>query len=66
MIAFVLVIIGGINWGLTAIGFNVVSMLLGGFPFVEDLVYILVGISAVYLAIKHTTECKTCDSSAAA
>ena len=52
IIALVLVAIGGINWGL--IGFfdwNLVNAIFGGAPWLERLIYVLVGISAVYMAI---------------
>lgn len=45
-----LVILGGLNWGLTAFGWNVVNMLVGTWPTVEMLVYVLVGLSALYQA----------------
>ncbi len=60
MVTFVLVIIGGLNWGLTAVGYNVVNMILGGWPAFEQLVYILVGLSALYLVFTHKKDCKTC------
>lgn len=60
MVTFVLVIIGGLNWGLTAVGYNVVNMILGGWPALEQLVYILVGLSALYLVFTHKKDCKTC------
>ncbi len=48
MIAWVLLIIGGLNWGLQgAFGINVVSMVLGSVSWLERLVYVLVGISAI-------------------
>ena len=56
-IAFILVIVGGINWGLIALGafagsnWNVVNMILGSWPQVEWLVYLLVGISAVWIFV---------------
>ncbi len=50
MITFWLVIIGAVNWGLTALGYNVVGMLLGSWPTLEMIVYVLVGVSGVYLA----------------
>lgn len=52
-LSFVLVIIGALNWGLVGIGmfmnqnFNVVNLLLGNWPVVEAIVYLLVGIAAV-------------------
>lgn len=53
-IAKILMIVGGLNWGLIGIGgfagrdLNVVNMLLGSWPQVEWVVYILVGLSAVW------------------
>lgn len=64
MIAFVLVIVGGLNWGLTALGFNVVYMILGAWPVLEQIVYILVGLSAIYLAATHKADCKACSGGA--
>ena len=60
MIAFILLVVGGLNWGLTALGWNVVNMILGSWPQLEMIVYILVGLSAVYIAIMHPKECKVC------
>lgn len=50
-IALILVIIGGLNWGLYAISpsYDLVAMLLGAWPTLVQLVYLLVGISAIYL-----------------
>jgi uncharacterized membrane protein YuzA (DUF378 family) len=53
----ILVIIGGINWGLVGLGmllssssnWNVVNMLLGSVPVVEGVVYVLVGLSAIMM-----------------
>lgn len=45
-----LLVIGGLNWGLTAFNYNVVKMLLGTLPTVEMLVYVLIGLSALYQA----------------
>ena len=52
--ACLLVLIGALNWGLVGIGhfvgtdLNVVNMILGGWPAVENLVYVLVGLSGVH------------------
>ena len=53
MIALVLVIIGGLNWGLYAFGpqYNLVERLLGAWPILAQLVYLLIGIAAIYLAV---------------
>lgn len=54
LIVAVLVIIGGLNWGLIGLfNFNVVSYLFGGMPIVERLIYVLVGFSAVYQVVHY-------------
>ena len=46
-----LVLVGALNWGLVgAGGWNLVEMILGSWPAVVRLVYILVGLSALYRA----------------
>lgn len=60
MLAFILLVVGGLNWGLAALGYNVVNMLLGSWPAVEKAVYLLVGLSAVYEAVMHKANCKAC------
>lgn len=50
IISLVLVIIGGLNWGLVGLfSFDLVQAVLGSIPALATLVYILVGLSAVYL-----------------
>lgn len=57
MVAKVLVIVGGVNWGLVGLGmllgsmssWNLVNMIFGGVPVVEGIVYLLVGVSAVMM-----------------
>ncbi len=52
-IAALLLIVGALNWGLVGLGgfmganWNVVNLLLGAWPQVEWVVYILVGVSGV-------------------
>ena len=67
---FILVIIGGLNWGLIAIGYfmgqdwNVVKLLINSWsPAVENIVYLLVGLSALALAFSHKKDCRTCNPS---
>lgn len=69
MIAFILLIIGGLNWGLVGLGgfvgadWNVVNMILGSWPPIEWIVYILVGLSAIWLGVTHKKDCKACSAS---
>lgn len=60
MVAFVLVIVGAINWGLVPFGFNLVTMVFGAVAELPNLIYILVGVSGVYLAATHMQDCKIC------
>ena len=51
MIALLLVIVGGLNWGLVGLlNMNLVSMIFGFMPMLEQLVYVLVGLSALFVA----------------
>ena len=61
MVAFVLLVVGGLNWGLTAFHYNIVEMLLGSWPGVVTIVYVLVGLSAVFEAVTHKNNCKHCE-----
>lgn len=51
IVAFVLMVVGALNWGLIGIfDFNLVSSLFGIDTFISNLIYILVAASAIYLA----------------
>jgi uncharacterized membrane protein YuzA (DUF378 family) len=48
-IAFTLLVIGGINWGLVGLfGFDLVAALFGEMSALSRIIYTLVGISALY------------------
>lgn len=57
MVGKILVIVGGVNWGLIGLGmllgtvggWNVVNMIVGSLPVLEGVIYVLVGISAVMM-----------------
>jgi uncharacterized membrane protein YuzA (DUF378 family) len=67
-IAWILVMVGAINWLLVGIGslmgsdLNVVHMILGSMPMIEAIVYVLVGLSAVYEIVSHKKLCRQCGS----
>lgn len=49
-VAFVLVIVGALNWLLVGLfDFNLVNALFGAVPVIEALVYILVGLAGLWL-----------------
>lgn len=57
MVGMLLVIVGALNWGLVGLGmlmgagmsWNLVNMLLGSMPMLEAVVYLLVGLSGVWM-----------------
>lgn len=53
MVAGVLLLVGGLNLGLSALGWNVVNMVLGGMPMLETWFNILVGVSAGWLLVSR-------------
>ena len=62
MVTWILLVVGGLNWGLVAFNFNLVEKLVGSWPTLEMLVYLLVGLSAVYELVTHKKNCKACSS----
>ncbi len=52
LVALVLVLVGGVNWGLVGLlDLNLVDSILTSGSLLSRLVYILVGLSAIYLAV---------------
>ncbi len=59
VIAFILVIIGGLNW--LVVGITNSSGVVAYLPeMVARIVYILVGLSAIYLIFTHKKACRDC------
>ncbi|MFA5318435.1 MAG: DUF378 domain-containing protein [Patescibacteria group bacterium] len=51
-IAVILVVVGGLNWGLVGFfDFDLVASIFGDMPTVSRVVYDLVGLSAIYVAV---------------
>ncbi len=63
MVAFILLVIGGLNWLLFAFGWNLVSAIFGAGSTLAMIVYILVGLSAILEAVTHGKNCKMCGTS---
>ena len=65
MFSKILLVVGGLNWGLFGVGMlmgkdlNVVNMILGSMPKFEAVVYVLVGLSAV-VALFGGCRCAKC------
>lgn len=61
MVSFVLLVVGGLNWGLVGLfKYNLVESLFGMDSALTMLVYVLVGVSALYLGLTHKGDCKIC------
>lgn len=71
--AKILLIVGGVNWGLVGAGmlmdsnWNVINMIVGTMPTLEGIIYVLVGLAAVMEIFgcrckKCMTVCATCET----
>ena len=60
MTAFLLLVVGGLNWLLEAFGYGI-GMYLPAM--VAKVVYILVGLSAIYILATHKKGCSMCGGS---
>lgn len=61
-IAFILLIIGGLNWLLVGLFHWDVGMIFGGqAAIISKIIYVLVGLSAVYEAVTHKSRCANCN-----
>ncbi len=51
-VAVVILVIGGLNWGLVGLfGFDLVAAIFGDMSVLTRIIYVLVGVSAVYVAV---------------
>ncbi len=66
LFTMILVIAGGLNWGLVGLGgllgkdLNLLNMLLGSWPVVENLLYLLIGIAALLMLVVSLKCGKNC------
>ena len=63
MIAFTLLVVGGLNWLLDAFSYNVVEMIFGMGSAVTRGIYVLVGLSAIWEVLTHKKNCRHCNPS---
>ncbi len=61
-LAFVLVIIGGLNWLLVGLTGWDIGMIFGGQgAVISRIIYILIGLAAFYLVSTNKKDCKHCE-----
>ena len=53
LLAVILLVVGGLNWGLVGIaGFDLVAFLAGDMTVFARIIYALVGLAAIYMALR--------------
>ena len=64
-VTFLLLIVGGLNWLLVGIwGQDIGAWLLGGMDSgISRIIYVLVGLSAIYEIVAHKKLCRNCNPS---
>lgn len=63
MVTFLLLAVGGLNWLLVGvIGWDIGALFGGMDAVVSRVIYILVGLSAIYELATHKKNCRTCSS----
>lgn len=61
IVAFTLLLIGGLNWGIFGLWGTDVGAWLGGMEMtISRVIYVLVGLSALYTLFTHKKDCKLC------
>lgn len=61
MVAFTLLVIGGLNWLLVGMfDYDLVAALFGEMTMLSKTVYVLVGLSAIIEVLTHWNNCKMC------
>lgn len=66
LVAWILLVVGGLNWLLVGLGgssWDVVSYLGSA---LARIVYVLVGLSAIYEIVTHKKVCKSCERAVSA
>ena len=62
MVAFLLLVVGGLNWlSVGLLEMDLVASIFGGMSsMLSKAVYVLVGLSAIFEVITHKSNCRTC------
>lgn len=65
MVSFILLVVGGLNWLIYGIWGTDVGAWIGGMMTTQArVIYILVGLAAIYEIATHKGRCKECDAMA--
>ncbi len=60
-ITFLLLVVGGLNWLLVGlVGWDIGQLFGGMGALTSQIIYILVGLSAIYEVVRHKKHCKMC------
>lgn len=63
MVAFILLVVGGLNWLAVGLFDWDISMLVGGMnSMAATVIYVLVGLAAIYELATHKSSCKACST----
>jgi uncharacterized protein len=62
MIAWILVIIGGLNWLLIGVIGQGIGDWIGADSIITKVIYIVVGLAALYELFTHKSNCKICNA----
>ena len=66
-VAFILLVIGGLNWLVLALNWGDIGTWLGGMDSgIARVIYVLVGLAAIYELLSHKKLCKQCDKGGSA
>jgi uncharacterized protein len=57
MVAFLLLVIGGLNWLLVAVGYGIGNFIP---EIVARVIYVVIGLAAIYEVATHKGNCKSC------
>lgn len=64
MVAFILLVVGGLNWLLVGlVGWDIGALFGGMGAIISRIIYVLVGLAAIYEVVTHKKNCKMCGGS---
>jgi hypothetical protein len=65
IVAFILLVIGGLNWLLVGLtGWDIGQLFGGQDQMISRIIYVLVGLAAILEVFTHKSSCKTCTAPA--